>query len=128
MKHSAEILPVKDDEQRPIPTAWGPLLTQVVSAFKRKDYVLMAGVPGVESPSIEEAEQIRDYIADYGTTLVELPEGSWESSVCMWYGTHRDALFDLWTEAEGRSDLVLHARIVEVSDGFAFKRLRVYVP
>jgi hypothetical protein len=129
VKNSAEVVAAKDETvQQPIPTAWRPVLTQVVSAFTNRDYCLSVGVPGVERPSIETAEHIRDSIATYGTTLIELPEESWESSVCMWQRTHWDALIDLWTEEEGRSDLVLGARIAEESTGYSFKIHIVYVP
>jgi hypothetical protein len=129
VKNPAEVVAAKDETaQQPISTAWRPVLTQVVSALKNGDYGLTADVPGVERPSIETAEHVRASIAAYGTTLVELPEETWESSVCMWYGTHWDALVDLWTEEEGRSDLVLSARIAEESNGYSYKIHTVYVP
>jgi hypothetical protein len=129
VKNSDEVVAVKDETaQQPIPTAWRPVPTEVVSESKNGDYGLKAGVPRVERPSTETAEHIRGFIAGYGATLVELPEESWESSVCMWYGTHWDALIDLWTEEEGRSDLVLSARIMEESNGYSFKIYTVYVP
>lgn len=87
-----------------------------------------AGIPGVERPSIETAEYIRDSIAAYGTTIAELPEELWDSSVCMWYGTHWHAFIDLWTEEEGRSDLVLSTRVAEESNYYSFKINMVYVP
>ena len=46
----------------------------------------------------------------------------------MWYGTYWDAFVDLWTKEEGRSDLVLSARVTEVSDGISIKLHMVYVP
>ena len=129
VKNYAEVVAVKNEaDQQAIPTAWRPVLTQVVSALKNGDYGLKVGVPGVGRISIETAEHIRESICAYGATLVELPEESWESSVCMWYGTHWDALIDLWTEGEGRSDLVLSARIAEETNGYSFHVHMVYVP
>jgi hypothetical protein len=129
VKNSVEVAAVKDETmQQPIPTAWRSVLTKVVSALKDRDYGLKAGVPGVKQPSVETAEHIENYIAAYGADLVELPEESRETSVCMWQRTHWDALIDLWTEQEGRSDLVLSARIEEQSSGFHFKINMVYVP
>jgi hypothetical protein len=125
----AMVVAVKDEsKQQPIPTLWRPVFTQVISALKSGDYRLKAAVPGVERPSIETAEQIKRAIAAYGGTLIELPEETWESSVCMWYRTHWDALIDLWTEEEGRSDLVLNAQISENSSGYFFKIHMVFVP
>lgn len=129
MKTTAEVQAIKDETtEHLICTVWRPVLTQVVSAFRHGDFGLKVGVPGVERPSMEMAEYIRDAIAAYGATLTELPEESWESSVCMWQLTHWDALIDLWTEEEGRSDLVLSVRIAEESNGYSFKIHMVYVP
>jgi hypothetical protein len=100
----------------------------MVSALRRQDYELKSGMPGVERPPIETAEYVRESIADYGATLIDLPEDSWQSSVCMWYGDHWEALVDLWTEDEGRSDLVLHVRIAESQEGYSFRIHMVYVP
>jgi hypothetical protein len=129
MNKAADVPVLKDDaQQQAIPTAWRPALTQVVAAFKNGDFGLEASVPGVERPSGETARRIRESIADYGARLIDLPEASWDSSVCMWYGTHWDALVDLWTEEEGRSDLVLNVRVSETPDGFSFRIYMVYVP
>ena len=120
---------IKDDAlQQPIPTAWRQAFRDVVSAFIAGDYRLDRGVLGVESIDSDTANQIREYLSDYGATLTALPEGTWESSVCMWMGSHWEALVDLWTKAEGRSDLVLHARVFDESAGFLVKIHLVYVP
>lgn len=124
-----EVAAVKDAErQRPIPTAWRPVLGEIVRAFAKGDYRLACGVPGVEAVSEETAAQIRGYVADYGAALVELSPQTWESSVCIWYGDHWNAIVDLWTESEGRSDMVLEARVRESAEGFAFTVVMVYVP
>lgn len=126
---SSEVVAAKDDAiQQAVPTFWRPVLTAVVRAFVQGDYQLKAGVPGVEAISTETATHICDSIHSYGATLTDLPDESWDSSVCMWYGTHWDALVDLWTEEEGRSDLVLSVRVTESGDGLSFKVHMVYVP
>jgi hypothetical protein len=125
----AEIPAIKDDlKERPIPTAWRPVFRSIVSAFVQGDYLLETGVVGVEAVSMEGAVKIENYVKGYGATLIELPDDTWDSSVCIWSGSHWDALVDLWTEAEGRSDLVLSARVVEADTGFLFKIYMVYVP
>jgi hypothetical protein len=129
VKPPPEVLAVKDaSAQQAIPTSWRPVLAEVVSALRQGDYGLKAGVPGVKSVSAVTEVHIRESIRAYGATLVELPKESWESSVCMWYGTHWDALVDLWTKEEGRSDLVLSARIEEATNGYSFQVHMVYVP
>jgi len=123
------VVATKDEStQHPIPNSWRPVLAKIVAAFAQGDYGLKVGVPGVEHVSSATEEQIRDFIHTYGATLVDLPEESWESSVCMWYGTYWDAFVDLWTKEEGRSDLVLSARFTEVTDGISVKLHMVYVP
>ena len=120
---------LKDPEAaHPIPGAWRPMLRAVVQCFVRGDYQLTGGVAGVEPVDAAAAVQIRAYIADYGATLLELPEDTWASSVAQWTGTHWDVLVDLWTAEEGRSDLVLGGRVVESSTGPRLAVDLVYVP
>lgn len=114
-------------EERPVPVAWRQTFREIVAAFVAADYRLAAGVPGVEAVSTETATQIQRYISDYGATLAALPEETWESSVCAWTGSHWDTLIDLWTQEEGRSDLVLHARVTN-GPGLSVKVHLVDVP
>ena len=109
---------VKDpDAAHPIAGAWRPMLREVVRRFAEGDYHLAQGVSGVEPVSAVTAEQVRDYLADYGATLVELPDDTWQTSVAQWMETHWDIVADLWTAGEGRSDLVLEGKVVETSTG-----------
>lgn len=114
-------------EQQPIPNSWRPTFRDIAAAFAAADYGLVAGVSGVEPISTETATHIQCYIRDYGATLVALPEETWESSVCIWVGDHWDVLIDLWSQEEGRSDLVLHAHVTD-TPGFSVKVHLVYVP
>ncbi len=120
---------VKDPEtERPIPTAWRSTIKGVVDALARRDYHIESGVPGVAPVSHETAAQMERYIADYGEVLTELPDQSWDSSVCIWMGSSWDFLVDLWAESEGRSDLVLSGSVVEAGDGFLLHLHSVHVP
>lgn len=131
---NSEVPAVKDPEaQRPIPSAWRPVIREIVNAFVNEDYDLSAPIAGVAPISAEEAARIRDYIQDYGATLTGLSDETWDSSVCIWTGKQWDALIDLWTLSEGRSDLVLSLRVSEEADGadgggFLFQIYMVYVP
>lgn len=118
----------ENPSQQPIPLAWRQTFRDIVTAFVAGDYQLEAGITGVESISVETASQIQDYIQDYGATLVELPEDTWESSVCTWTGSHWYALIDLWTLEEGRSDLILEAHVAVSDSGLSVKLHLVYVP
>ncbi len=104
------------------------MLCEVVQRFVGGDYGLAEGVAGVAPVSPETAEHIRDSIADYGATLLELPEETWQTSVAQWQGSFWDVLVDLWTEEEGQSDLVLQGRITESASGIRFAIHMVYVP
>ncbi len=120
---------VKDENNaHPIAGAWRPMLHNVVRCFAACDYGLEKGVCGVESVSAKTAEQIRNCIAEYGATLVDLPTDSWQTSVAQWYGTHWDILVDLWTAEEGRSDLVLAGKIVDSHAGPRLTIHMVYIP
>jgi hypothetical protein len=120
---------VKDDESEgPVPSVWRPIITRIVDAFVLHDYALSEGVSGVSAVSEKTAVQIREYIRDYAETLIALPEESWDTSVCIWMGDHWDAMIDLWTETEGRSDLVLRVQIAESNSGYIVTVYMVYVP
>jgi len=121
--------PVKDEEsQHPVAAVWRGPLREVVRAFVRGDYGLANGVAGVEALDPKTAKQIRKYIADYGATLIDLPDETWDTSVAQWDGTHWQLLVDLWTAEEGRSDLVLDCLVHETDAGCRIKVHLVYVP
>ena len=126
---ASEVMAVKDeDAERPIPSAWRSVIREIVGAFVRHDYYLGAGISSVAQMSAETTTQIRKYIQEYGATLIDLPDETWNSSVCIWMGTRWDALIDLWTVSEGRSDLVLSLHVTEADDGFLLHIYMVYVP
>lgn len=67
-------------------------------------------------------------IDDYGdVTLTSLPDASWDTSVALWFGDRWRCLVDLWTEEEGRSDLVLDVDVFENGPGYRFSVNLVYV-
>ncbi len=121
--------PVKDENAaHPIATAWRPTLRGVVKAFVCDDYALTEQIDFVAPVSKSSATQIRGYIADYGETLVELPDETWTTSVAQWMGGFGEILVDLWTAESGRSDMVLHAQVFEAKGSFRIKIHAVYVP
>lgn len=124
-----EIFVEKDEEnERPIPTAWRPAFSKIVDAFCKKDYSLSNGIVGVSSVSNETAIHIKEYIQGYGEELVQLSDETWDSSICIWTGSHWDVLIDLWTAGEGRSDLVLGAQVTENDNTYIIDIGMVYVP
>ncbi len=123
-------LPVKDEENElPVADVWRLTIEQVVLCFVEGDYALMEGVPGVAPVSAQTAEQIREYVEDYGATLVELPEITWEKSEAMRGGGQNWEVFvDLWTEKEGHSDMILHLDVSGDETDFRIKIHLLYVP
>ncbi len=126
----AAVPALKDpDFEKPVPSEWRPVFAEIVRAFVAGDYAIKDGIPGVAAVESGTAKFIEDYIAGYGdVTLVELTAETWETSVAMWQGTHWDVLVDLRTTEEGRSDLVLGARVTEVDHGVEYEIEMVYVP
>lgn len=124
-----EVPAIKDaNSERPIPTAWRNVIKSIVSSFVRHDYRLTTSIPWVAPVQLETAEQIENYIKVYGVELTELPEETWNSSVCIWMGSRWDAIIDLWSRSEGRSDLTLSLHVSETNNGFEFNIYMVYVP
>ena len=123
-------IPVAKDESKegPIPSVWRPVFRDIVSALVKGDFKLSAGVPSVSPIAAAAAEHMESYVRDYGETLVDLPEETWKSSVCIWTGRRWDAIVDLWTVREGRSDLVLHTFVRESEGGFKFDIHMIYTP
>lgn len=116
------------ESAHPVPSAWRQTFRDIVGAFARGDHGIANGLPGVARVSASDAEHIRSYIADYGETLTELPEESWETSVAQWMDGHWEVLVDLWTVEAGASDLVLSARVFEEGTGVRIEVHMVYVP
>jgi hypothetical protein len=121
--------PIKDENSaHPVANAWRPTFRDIVKAFTQSDYGLERGIRGVAPVAADVAEQVRDYIGDYGETLVELPDETWETSVSQWMLTHWEVIVDLWTAESGKSDMVLSALVFEVNDGFRIEIDSVHVP
>ena len=81
-----EILVEKnEDNELPIPNIWRPKFKKIVNAFVNKDYKLSSEIENVNPISVETAEQIKEYIEDYGEELIELPNETWNSSVYIIY-------------------------------------------
>lgn len=113
----------------PIPDAWRPILRDVVGAFVRGDYSLSCGCSRVRAMRPQTVAQVRDYVAGYGETLVELPEASWATSFMHRVTDQRwDVIVDLWTAESGRSDMVLSGEFDGPGPEAMFSIHLVYVP
>ncbi len=117
-----------EDAAHRVASARRPSLTAAVDAFVAKDYAVRRGPPSVSPVGSSIARQIEDRFADYGETLVALPDAAWNTSVSQWMGDHWNVLVDIWTEESGASDMVLAARVFESEDGFRVVIDSVHVP
>lgn len=117
-----------EDNQQFIPSIWRPIFCNIIKSFVARDYKISHGLENVMPISSETSNQIEEYIDDYGEKLIELSDETWESSVCIWMGNRWDVLIDLWTEAEGMSDLALKAQVTESDSDYIVNVDMVYVP
>ncbi|MBT2564881.1 hypothetical protein J7E50_24670 [Pedobacter sp. ISL-68] len=125
----SEILVEKNkEEELPIPHIWRPIFKNIVKAFVNRDYNLSLGVNNVNLVSDKTAEQIQEYIEDYGEELIDLPDETWDTSVYICYGEYWNVIIDLFTKNEGLSDLVLNAEVSEKDNSYAVDINLVYVP
>ena len=125
-----KIIPVikNTDEQQLVPTIWRKTLSEIVDAFKNRDYGLEKPILGVSPISVEDAAMIAKNIEDYGVQLVSLPKQTWETSACLWNGDYWEVFVDLYSEEEGASDLVLSVKVYEEKLKYIFDIHLVYVP
>ena len=122
------IVPKDENNQVSVPQCWRPTIRQIVRAFADEDYQIRQGIRAVRPLSEEDAARIADNVQNYGSRLVALPEQSWDTSVCQWMIGYWEVLVDLFTEEEGRSDLVLHLLVFEEEKSYSFEIQGVYVP
>lgn len=114
--------------QQPVPMAWRSTLKAIADALAAADYALTSVVREVEPVSPDTSRQMEAAVRAYGATLIDLPEATWVTSVCMTCGGHWDVLVDLWTAQEGPSDLVLGVRVWEQAGAINYRVELVYVP
>jgi len=117
-----------EEEELPISHLWRPTFKAIVNAFVQKDYELSSGINNVNPVLENTAEQIKEYIEDYGEVLIELPDETWNTSIYICYGNYWNVLIDLYTEGEGLSDLVLNAEVRKNNSEYLFDIRMVYVP
>ncbi|KLT63871.1 hypothetical protein AB669_19235 [Pedobacter sp. BMA] len=117
-----------EEEELPIPQVWRPIFKNIVRAFVDKDYKLSLGVDNVNPISDETAEQMQEYIEEYGEELIDLPEETWDTSVYIYYGDYWNVLIDLFSKDEGLSDLVLNAEVREKDNNYVVDIKLIYVP
>ncbi|MCH7309311.1 hypothetical protein MMO38_14390 [Acinetobacter sp. NIPH 1852] len=117
-----------EDSATPVPTVWRKTLIRIIEAFKHNDLVSIHHIEGVQLLELEHLQEIAENITDYGETLVSLPDETWHSSQALWMGDYWYVILDLFTEREGRSDLILSIRVFETDGVFEYLIQDIYVP
>ena len=115
------------DEELPIPLEWRCQIKEIVAALAAGNYSLR----GLRNASLDEyvtSEDIAENVGDYGCVLVDLPDETWQSSRYLAVGDWWEAIIDLYTKEEGRSDLALHLTIRENEKRYCFYVRSVHVP
>lgn len=126
-------VPYDSEFQSPIPNIWRDTIVQIVETFKDKDFARLNTIANVEFIDVEYATELAENIDDYGAHLISLPEESWNSSVCSYFGEDNEdhfwkAIVDLFTEEEGRSDLIISLNIYKHDDHYTYEITGIYVP
>lgn len=125
----SQLIPVLKDSNNQclIPSLWRKTLSEIVHAFVCKNYRLYPEINGVISLSEKDADRIKENLTEYGEELIELPNDTWNTSMCQWTNDYWDILVDLYTD-NGASDLALSVRVKEVGNQYMFEVISVHVP
>ena len=122
-------VPYDAEFQSPIPSIWRDCIIQMVEAFQDKDFERLNTLSSVQCIDLAYAVEIAKNIDDYGAHLMSLAEESWHTSVCLYMENESwQAIIDLFTVEEGRSDLILDLFIIKKEDQFIFQINNIYVP
>lgn len=116
------------DTATPVPSVWRETLIKIIEAFKNNDLASINQIEGVQNIELEHLQEIAENITDYGEKLVSLPDETWDSSQAYWMGFCWNIILDLFTEREGRSDLILLIRVFETDGVFEYSIQDIYVP
>ena len=117
-----------EDTATPVPSVWRETLIKIIEAFQNNDLASINQIQGVQNIELEHLQEIAENITDYGEKLVSLPDETWNSSQAYWMGFCWDIILDLFSESEGRSDLILSIRIFETDGVFEYSIQDIYVP
>lgn len=120
---------LKDEAEHPVPEPLRSTFGQIADAFLAGDFQLRDHpIAGVKPIDPDTAQSIADNISAYGETLAPLNEQTWDRSIYRWMDGYWEMLVDLTTSAEPVSDLALHAKLYETSNGSSLVVEAVYVP
>jgi hypothetical protein len=117
-----------EDKELAVPSEWRDTFTRIVDELKAGNFRIDQVLSNVKPVSNQNAGRMADNIALFGDDLDKLPEEAWETSIYRWMDGYWEVLVDLFTIREGRSDLVLFARVFEKGDLYEFQLDSVHVP
>lgn len=124
------IVPVTYDIEncQKIPSIWKKTLVEIIESLKNKDILRLNSIKDVEQIDILHAQDIFNNVDDYGITLISIPNESWNTSVCQYFGGGWNIYIDLYAKEAGLSDLIMSANVFEVNKEFIFRLDNIYVP
>lgn len=121
--------PLKDLEQEhPVPARWRRTIEGIVAAISKGDLASAKATSEVEEVAELTWQRVLRTISRSEVTVVAMSQEAWASAVTQWMGGYWDVMVDLPVEGPAPTDLVLSIRVSEVSGGYRFKVLGVYVP
>lgn len=115
-------------QELPVPSRWRPTIASIVDAFCEGDFSLARGIEGAHLSNALDGAWLAQQVEGYGATLDRLSPQAWQTSICVWMGEWWEALIDLFTLKEGRSDLVLFLRIYQRETSYDFEVGSLHVP
>lgn len=123
-----KLIPIEkfSDQEKPVPTAWRSIFDKIIDAFVDGDFKLDRGIQSVTPLSVKEAIRISENIEDYGDSLVNRTDKTWDTSVYRWMNGYWEVIIDLYV-TQGKSDLALLAEVREDGDHFKFEVTSVHV-
>jgi len=120
---------IKDlENEHAIASHWRPIIKLAVDAFVQNDYGLSTPIKNIQPIPFDIALANKNYVADYGEHLINLPADTWETSCAQWMGDYWQIIVDLYSENEGRSDLVLNGMVTENNGLVSLEIGLIYVP
>lgn len=123
------VVAIQKDElnEHPVPTEWRSTIARIAQGLVTGQTSELEHL-GVTGLSAETLQRINENVAEYGGHLTDLPEETWNTSVCQWMRDYWYVLVDLYTEEEGRTDLVLSMRVYRTERAYRFEVTSVHVP
>lgn len=116
------------DGSEKIPKDWRKKIVDIVEVFKNRNLEKLNEIEDIEYIELEHAQDILSNLDSCDLSLVSLPNETWESSSCIYFGDGWQVFIDLYTKEEGRSDFILTFVVMKNGPNLIFTLDNIYVP